>query len=243
MNLPPIRQKTVVEQVMEQIRLLISTGRFKPGDKFPTEVELAESFGLGRSSIREAIKTFQHLGVLETRGPRETYVAKSDNISREALTWSILLGGNDFYDLMEFRLALEQQGIWYLLIYRAEETEFKKEIIEKLKKEIKALEAATAVDDLDARLEADYRFHQHLIDACNNRLFTHIYQTLRIFLKEEMKLNIRKYGDRIKEPDQHQNLIDIIETGDYLRVADAFRYHITNVKEVYNHGPNGKEAG
>lgn len=50
-----IQQKTVVAQAMEKIRELITSGFYKPGDKIPTEQELAEHFGIGRSSIREAI--------------------------------------------------------------------------------------------------------------------------------------------------------------------------------------------
>ncbi|MDR2740720.1 MAG: GntR family transcriptional regulator [Treponema sp.] len=65
-----IRQKTVVAQVMAQIKLLLTSGQYKPGDKIPTEQELSERFGIGRSSIREAIKIFQHLGVLESQVPK-----------------------------------------------------------------------------------------------------------------------------------------------------------------------------
>ena len=50
-----IKQQTVVSQVMEQIRSLIAAGEYKPGDKIPTEKELAERFEIGRSSIREAM--------------------------------------------------------------------------------------------------------------------------------------------------------------------------------------------
>mgnify|MGYP001412241314 CR=1 FL=1 len=49
-----IKQKTIVQQVMEQIKDFVASGALKPGDRLPTEIELAKSFGVSRSSIREA---------------------------------------------------------------------------------------------------------------------------------------------------------------------------------------------
>ena len=86
MPLKKVKQKTVVDQVMDQIKELIASGEYKPGDKIPTEMELAKDFGLGRSSIREAIKIFNYLGVLESRAAIGTIVRERSQISTEALT-------------------------------------------------------------------------------------------------------------------------------------------------------------
>ena len=60
-----VKQKTVVEQVMDQIKNLIASGQLKPHDRIPTETELAQMFGVWCSTVPLAIKTFQHLGILE----------------------------------------------------------------------------------------------------------------------------------------------------------------------------------
>ena len=60
-----IKQKTIVEQVMEEIKNLIASGQYKVDDKIPSEAELCEMFGVSRPTIREAIKVFNYLGVLE----------------------------------------------------------------------------------------------------------------------------------------------------------------------------------
>lgn len=235
MKYEPIKQKTVVAQVMEQIKDLIASGKYKPGDKFLTEFELAEMFGLGRSSIREAIKIFQHLGVLESKVPKGTYVCDSSNISKEALTWAILLGNNDFYDLMEFRLVMEQQGLWYLLVFRSDDTEFKQGVIGQLQEEVNQMYQAIELNDHEAQVQADYRFHQHLISACNNDLFDSIYVTLNVFLKEEIKNAEENDEYIVKSPERHQYLIDTIVEGDYQKATDAYRSHIHNVQEVFIH--------
>ena len=101
-----IRQQTVVAQVMGEIRELIASNAYAAGDKIPTEKELAERFGVGRSSIREAIKIFTYLGVLESRAALGTFVRDRSQISSEALSWSLLLGNDELertyteYDLV-----------------------------------------------------------------------------------------------------------------------------------------------
>ena len=69
-----IRQQTVVTQVMGEMRNLIASGAYVPGDRIPTEKELAERFGVGRSSIREAIKIFNYLGILSSKAALGTFV-------------------------------------------------------------------------------------------------------------------------------------------------------------------------
>ena len=56
-----IKNKSVVQTVVDSITKAIISGELKPGDKIPTEMELAESFGVGRNSIREAIKNDKFL--------------------------------------------------------------------------------------------------------------------------------------------------------------------------------------
>lgn len=243
MNIGPIRQKTVVAQVMERIKELIASGRYKTGDKFPTEHELAEQFQIGRSSIREALKVFQHLGILEARVPKGNYVCSSSSISKEALTWSFLLGDNEFYDLLEFRLVMEQQGLWYLLVYKANKKEFKQKIVRNLQNEVLIMKEALQEADDDKRVEADYRFHQHLIEACGNKLFDSIYNTLNVLIREEMKRAAEDHEYYEKSPERHQLLIDKIIEGDYQKATDAYRSHIHDVNKVFNHRTNDQSEG
>ena len=235
MDIKPIRQKTVVAQVMEQIRNLIASGDYKPGDRFPTEFELAEMFGIGRSSIREAMKIFQHIGVLESKVPKGTFVADSSNISKESLTWSILLGNNDFYDLLEFRLVMEHQGLWYIMVYHAGEAEFKDSIVAQLETEVQTMREAIQREDYTTRLEADYRFHKHIIGACDNDIFNAVYENLHAFLIEEIKRAQKDRSYIMKTPEHHQKLIDSIKSNDFDEASNEFRSHIRDVNKVFNH--------
>jgi DNA-binding FadR family transcriptional regulator len=92
---------------MNRLKDEIASGQYRPGDKLPTEQELAKRFGVGRSSIREAIKVFHHLGVVESRAAKGTFLRDRANISSEAITWALILGEDDLRDVVELREAIE----------------------------------------------------------------------------------------------------------------------------------------
>src|SRR3954471_15724426 len=77
-----VRKVRRYEQVAEQIRRLISSGALKPGDLLPPERELAVKLGVGRSSIRDAVRTLEVMGILEPRQGHGTVVR---DLSTDAL--------------------------------------------------------------------------------------------------------------------------------------------------------------
>ncbi len=228
-NIKPVKQKTVVYQVMQQIKNMIATGRLKPNDKVPNEYELAEMFGVGRSSIREALKIFQYLGVIELRNPKGTFVCESSNISSEALLWSMLLGKKDFTDLIEFRLVLEHQGLWYLMDYHRNDKKLLHKTVERLKKEVKEMKKAIETGDQKKRINADYNFHKHIIDVCNNEVFTNLYHAMKSFMYEEINTSQSNVKDKKRILKDHNDLITSILEGDYIKATEKFRKHIRNI--------------
>ena len=69
-----IKNTLLAEQVQEQLYDYITAHSMKPGDKLPNEFKLAEQFGVGRSTVREAVKLLVSRNVLETRRGSGTYV-------------------------------------------------------------------------------------------------------------------------------------------------------------------------
>src|SRR5438309_11129721 len=64
-ELEPVRKTRIYEEVASQIQRLITDGRLRPGDHLPPERELAERFGVSRTSVREAIRVLELMGLLE----------------------------------------------------------------------------------------------------------------------------------------------------------------------------------
>jgi GntR family transcriptional regulator, transcriptional repressor for pyruvate dehydrogenase complex len=225
-----IRQTTVVEQVMEKIRELIVSGRYQVSDKLPTESELASMFGIGRSSIREAIKVFNYLGILESKTAKGTYVCNRTNISSEAISWSVFLGNDDVYDVLEMRESME---MWSLISITEKYTRNPEEVkttLDELKNIIELMELSVKEKSIDNLIELDYRFHNTIIKGSQNSLFISIYKLLRTFLYEEIKQTFREVTnleDRLKE---HSKFILAIESGDTRKVQEILRGHISTIK-------------
>ena len=160
-----IQQKTVVVQVMDRIRELILSGAYKVNDRIPTESELAEMFGVGRSSVREAVKIFQHLGVLEARVPKGTFLCDRTKISQEAITWSLLLGQNNLREVIELRRIIESAGVSALVRELQRKTENGRAVLRRLQEVLSHMREGASGKSIEALVQADYDFHATIVEA------------------------------------------------------------------------------
>lgn len=230
MKIEKIKRTTVVEHVMERMKQMIASGQFKVGDKLPTEQVLADMFGIARSSIREAIKIFHYLGILESQTGRGTYVCDRGHISSEALTWSILLAENELYEMVQLREVLEQVGLQTLAGEYARDPASVAPQIESLEREIENMKLAVAGQDVEALIRADYNFHGTIIGSSRNSLFVAIYHTLRAFMHEEIKKTLQgvNISKSIKE---HSEFLDAIKAGNAGASVDLLKTHVHSITE------------
>lgn len=232
MDVRPVKQKTVVYQVVEQLKNLIVSGAMKPNDKFPSELKLAEMFGVGRSTIREVMKIFQYIGIVEVHNPKGTFLSDSSNISSESLEWAMLLGEKDVSEVVELRMVMETQGLWYLLDYHKNDDAMKERTVRGLEAEIDRMRSAIARGSVESRLDADYIFHGHIIEVCENRIFRNLYQTMREFMKMEINFAQRDVGSLSDIPARHEELLASIVDGDFQTASDRFRHHIRDIDHL-----------
>src|SRR5688572_28957552 len=95
-------------RVAEAIRQMILTGQLAPGDRVPPERDLAQSFGLSRASVREAVRELAALGVLTARQGDGTYVSKLESHDLFApLEFALRVDQRSLLDLTELRLIIE----------------------------------------------------------------------------------------------------------------------------------------
>ena len=223
-----ISKKTVVEQVMDQVKELIVTGQFRVNDMIPPEVELAKMFGIGRSTIREAIKLFNYLGILKSEPGKGTRVCEQTSISTEVLTWSILLGRIDLFEMVELRTIMEERGLRSFADEAGRQPARAADTIRLLDREIRAMERAIDAPSLEEMIQADYRFHGIVIGASGIALFDSIYRTLRAFMHEEMKKSMRANMQDVVQ--EHRRYLEALQSGDRDRMLAVFTEHIEDVK-------------
>lgn len=166
-----LANKSVVERITDQITNAIINGELKPGEKIPTEVELCESFGVGRNSVREAIKILEAYGVLEIRRADGTYIRQQyDNKMLYPVLYGIILQKDSKNQIVELRKVIDV-GIFQEAMKRMTEEKIKEleEELGRMKEEIYKENASSS-----EMFDSDVRFHAIIVGILDNRLLESI---------------------------------------------------------------------
>ncbi len=171
------------------------SGELKPGMKIPSENELAQSFGVGRSTVREAVRILVAYGILEIRRADGTYVCDrySPRILDPMLYGIILQKDNAHHELIELRKMIDS-GILEQLFYSG----ITPETIDKLNEKQDDLEAylRTGKNDVKIIAQKDIAFHKELALATNNLAVVDVYSSIvtitEDFLYKTIELIIQK---------------------------------------------------
>lgn len=171
-----LKSESVVQKVINCLTDGMVSGELKPGDKLPTEPELAATLGVARTSVREATKILTYLGVLESRRSEGTFVANGFQESMiDPMVYGIILNkGEDFDSLMELR-ELTEVGILRLAIKKRSE-----EGLETIREKLDAFSDAVEQEDLTAAFQADNDFHDAVSSLCQNDLVDKINRVVRV---------------------------------------------------------------
>lgn len=112
--LEPISKSTLSRTILDEITKAIMKGLWQPGSRIPNEKELATAFSVSRNSIREAVKTLNNTGILESRPGQGTFLSE-DALSKIALSELIRNGYRDasLVEITEIRILLESQSAFW----------------------------------------------------------------------------------------------------------------------------------
>ena len=108
-----IERATVSDAIVDKLRGLVAQGVLKPGDRLPSERELCKRFGVGRTSVREALKPLIAIGLLEGRMGSGTFVAAETGQFQKSLQWGLLSDLQSRDDLVETRHMLETNAAYW----------------------------------------------------------------------------------------------------------------------------------
>jgi GntR family transcriptional repressor for pyruvate dehydrogenase complex len=177
---PEGSKEDVTVRVLTTFKRLISEGTLKLGSRLPAERELAEQFQVSRSSLRQALKVLEIIGVISQRVGDGTYINEAaSTVLGEPLNFLILLNGISLEELMEARIIVEPE-----LAARAAERATPKTLAA-LRHEMEAMKASEA--DHKRLSRHDLEFHKIIFDAAGNRvctmLFTVVHQSLHSLIE------------------------------------------------------------
>lgn len=165
------------DQVIAAIQRDISQGTFKAGEKIPSEPELMERYQVGRSTIREAVKTLAISGVLRVQQGDGTYVHK--RTQRETLAEQ--LRRSDAMEINEVRALLETEIVRRAALHRTTED------ILQMRQWLDKREKAIAQHQVKECVEADIQFHLAIANAASNKVMAELYKSFTLVIRDFFK--------------------------------------------------------
>ncbi len=226
MDFTPIKTKRLYEEIVEQIKQLITDGKLKPGDRLLAERELAEQFQVSRASVREAIRTLEMLGVIDIRPGEGTFVrgTETDDIIRP-LAMFLAVERSSLLDMFEMRRIFETATA-RLAAERASEEELDhiESMLEKMRERLNVL-------DPEKGEEFDAAFHYAVAEATHNSLLTKLFKTVsEEFAKANSVARRQLYHDNIQNAqkiiDQHSEILEAIRSRNPLVASEAMLAHL-----------------
>jgi GntR family transcriptional repressor for pyruvate dehydrogenase complex len=168
-------QEPASNEIARALLDYILSGQVGPGEKLPSERQLSESFGVGRSVIREALKSLGLLGLIEFRHGGGTYFrgAESDLLPR-VIEWGLLLGERHTTDLIEARQHLEKITTTLAAARRSEED------LAAIEAALELMRAATTTEEF---VTADVAFHLAVADASGNTVLANMLKSISSLLR------------------------------------------------------------
>ncbi len=223
----PIQSVRVFEQVAEQIEKRILDGELRSGDRLPTERHLAEQFHVSRTAVREAMKILAQKGLVDMRPGRGTIVIDGANAAMQDSIDLVMklrlgeVGGSN--NLVEVREILEIE-IAALAAARATENE-----IAAMHEAVKIMDES--LDDADAFIAADNRFHEALAQATQNTLIFILVNSIVNLLSEQRKQIFDVEGGPQRGQIHHKRILESVIRRDPQAARDTMRSHLRQVRE------------
>ncbi|WP_082111900.1 FadR/GntR family transcriptional regulator [Shouchella clausii] len=222
----PIERKKVSSQVLEQLKEMIKNGEFPAHSKLPSEMELAELFGVSRSPIREALSVLEASGLIESKQGGGSWVKEVQLTNLlEQVTLDIVDIGQ-VYDLLELRSIIETEAAALAAV------RYQKQDI--LELELALAQFAKTVEDREVvGDEADYMFHRVIIKASYNPFLEQTIANVSELLQKALAFSLKKNRLQQKREEvyrEHLMIFNAIYERDSEAARKAMNTHLQNVR-------------
>jgi GntR family transcriptional repressor for pyruvate dehydrogenase complex len=219
-----IKKTRIHEEVFSQIHELIREGRLKARDQLPSERELAETFKVSRTSVREALRALETQGLIISRTGMGNFVADLPVESLVGPLARLLIDEKKaLADIFELRKLIEPH-IAALAAERASDRD-----IERMKKILE--KQSEAVSRGETGVEADAELHFAISQATQNQALEKLVSGLMDILSHSREESLQTPDRRRASIDSHQKIISAIEQHNGAKAQEAMFYHIEQVEE------------
>ncbi|MDR2451793.1 MAG: FadR family transcriptional regulator [Candidatus Accumulibacter sp.] len=211
---------TVPDSIFENLCDLISSGTVQAGQRLPSERQLASTLGVSRTSIREALRTLETLGLTQTRLGSGSYLRENVASLSHYFVRKQTPKSYELNELVEARTSLECEVVSLAT----------RRVTEKSKEALKALlDHQAALEDADGFLKADFAFHELIARISGNFFLLEMLKTVRELMLEFNREVIKRPDQRLVALRHHQRIYRAIceEDPDLARLAMS--RHLKNI--------------
>ncbi|HET6738061.1 MAG TPA: FCD domain-containing protein [Kribbella sp.] len=203
----PVERLSAASLVARQLLEQLGADQVPVGARLPSERDLAQMLGVGRSTLREAIAALELVGLVEVRPGSGSYLrADSTQLLAQTLQWSLALGEPEIGDLVEVREELE------LLAARLATARADSEQIGRLRGHVEQMHAAG--NDIDAFVQADVAFHLEIATIARNVVLESLLKSLQSLLADWFERTLRVPGTIEATLGEHDAVFEAIQKGD-----------------------------
>jgi DNA-binding FadR family transcriptional regulator len=227
-SIEPVDVRNAAETVRERLTEMIESGHWEVGARLPSEAELARSFRVSRTVVREALHSLKALGMTESYAGRGTFVVAT-RIQSQLISEQYLIP-----HLNEVRVSLEVPCARLAAVRRSSVQ----------LKEMRALESEfERSDDPRVRVKVDSELHGAIAKSTGNPLFARLVGGIRAVLEQEALAVSVVPGRTAQAAAEHRDIIAAIADRDPERAEAAVRRHLSHVDEIWNSLTGAKTRG
>jgi len=222
-----IEKASVKDQTLEQLKNYILSGVVRLGERLPSERALADVLGVGRYSVREALKVLEAVGLVESRVGDGTFLTTNTGASfGRILGLSLATWGGTIIELLDARKMIEAEAA------RAAAERASPEEIDLIERELETMRAN--MDRAQPYLQADFNFHRRIGEASHNAIISQFVSNLIDLLEEALR---ESRSDSLPAQAEgggtHQAIYDAIARRDADAAGNLMRGHIQFSSEVW----------
>ncbi len=219
----PVKKTKIYEEIVAKVKSMIEDGKLNTGDQLPSERELSEFFKVSRSSVREALRTLESQGFLESRQGDGTYIARQPIEDLVNPLATVIFSEKDGQmELFEMRRLIEPQ-LAYLAAERATPAEVAEleRILDLQEKELARGETGTDVDKA---------FHNLLAEATKNNILLKVMESVMDALTESRGKYLQVNGRPERSLYRHREILNALKAGDKELAAKVMREHLEDIE-------------
>jgi GntR family transcriptional regulator, transcriptional repressor for pyruvate dehydrogenase complex len=221
----PLERTTLTQAAFEQLITYVVKGEWKAGDRIPAERELCRQLGIARTSLREALKAMELVGMLDSRVGDGTFVCPRSEFLSRPLLWALTGTDHDeLSDIMEARVLIERD-LAGLAAERATADEIATvgEAVELMR------QSGSAGGTM---MEIDMRFHLAIAAAAHNAVLQNAVQLLRNLMRRwiYLKLLIPNVPEKVLA--QHVDIYEAIRRRDAEGARKAMLLHLEDTARL-----------